>query len=70
MISPQKEPAVGTMSTKPNWELRTHCVAVRHHPNEIREIMVPQADVNKWVEQRERAGWTTLQLETRRMPVV
>ncbi len=51
-------------------ELRTHCIAVRSNPHEIRENMVPPIGVTLWVNRKDREGWTTMVLETRRVPIL
>lgn len=55
---------------KPQMETRVRCVSVMHFPQEIRESLVPPAQVKPWCQAAERAGRTAFHMETVRVPVM
>lgn len=41
---------------------RTHCIAVKRDPCEIREAVIPKGDVAGWTAFKRREGWTVFTL--------
>lgn len=54
---------------RPDPNMGARCIAVRRHPMEIVEAIVPLGLVDKWIRERQLSGWTAVRLEDRKLPI-